>query len=42
MNFSTTQEIPRLQDLQVLEMLLLLGRWVHRWPKSIHQQGQRE
>jgi hypothetical protein len=42
MNLNTKQENPQLQDLQVLEMLLLHGRWVHRRKKSIHQQGHRE
>jgi hypothetical protein len=39
MNLTTKQENLRLQDLQVLEMLLLHGRWIHQRKKSIHQRG---
>jgi hypothetical protein len=39
---STTQENRRLEDLQVLEMLLQPGEQDYWWSKWIHQQGQRE
>jgi len=42
MNLSTTQENRRLEDLEVLEMLLQPGRREYRRPKWIHEQGPRE